>query len=384
MKIFRGLLYIFTATILAVTPFAVSITPALSEELSITGNGADSQNSINVEVKSETNIQQSNNAEIENDVSIEANTGENEANKNNGDASIATGDISTETNIDNSNINTSVVNNVCCPTEESNLTISGNGAQSENSIGLERSKEINVEINNEAEIENDVSIEANTGRNEASKNNGDASIDTGNIDIGTDISNANINNAAVVIAVASESISASILDNGAESQNSIEIEDENEIDIEINNEADIENEVEVEANTGENFASGNIGDVAITTGDINIDTSISNEGVNVSQVAIICCEVTPTPTPTATPAAATPTPTPTAPPTGEPTPTPGAVLGVAATPTPTPSGEVLGAAAAQALPEAGNNWLAILTFIALGLLGTGIYISYFHPNNLKN
>lgn len=86
-----------------------------------------------------------------------------------------------------------------------------------------------------------------------------------------------------------EGISVSNSENGAGSENEVVIEISQETTIESSNEANIENDVDVEANTGENTVESNVGDVSLETGDIAVDVAISND-VNEASVEVdVCC-----------------------------------------------------------------------------------------------
>ena len=66
-------------------------TPLLATTVQVTGNGADSVNTVNVTQNTETNVSQTNDANISNNISVKSNTGDNEAKKNTG------GDVSIKT-----------------------------------------------------------------------------------------------------------------------------------------------------------------------------------------------------------------------------------------------------------------------------------------------
>ena len=68
----------------------------------VSGNGASSDNTVNISVNQSTSVSQTNNANITNSVSANANTGSNSANNNTGgDTSINTGDASTKVALNN-------------------------------------------------------------------------------------------------------------------------------------------------------------------------------------------------------------------------------------------------------------------------------------------
>lgn len=77
-------------------------------------NGEGSENIVAVENNSIVEVEVNNSANIVNESNWELNTGRNEANKNNGDVAIKTGDIVYATVIENTDINTSIVDVDCC------------------------------------------------------------------------------------------------------------------------------------------------------------------------------------------------------------------------------------------------------------------------------
>ncbi len=87
----------------AAASLAMLAAPALaSTSVVISGNGADSNNRVNVSSRNTTTISQENNANISNNVRVNSNTGGNTANKNTGgDVSIRTGNSNVSVNVSN-------------------------------------------------------------------------------------------------------------------------------------------------------------------------------------------------------------------------------------------------------------------------------------------
>lgn len=159
---------------------------------SITGNGSDSQNSINLEQNNNTGVVINQSADIKNDVKGSANTGGNSANDNGGNVSIKTGDIYVSGGVENGPIN---VANVTAPSGGGDISavLHGNGAGSTNSIFASFSNNTNIFTNYQANIQNAVYWDLNTGKNTANGNNGDVSILTGDIFFDFFIKNGPIN-----------------------------------------------------------------------------------------------------------------------------------------------------------------------------------------------
>lgn len=284
----KKLLFALISIGLIVNPFY-----AFAEEIHVTGNGEGSNSNVNIKLDNSTSVTQNNEANINNDVSINADTGNNSADDNTGgDTSITTGDVNISSNIENSGINQSYAEVGCCP-GSTDLKISGNGSDSNNSISYNQNNNTSIDINNTANINNYVNGNANTGYNEASNNTGgNVSISTGSIKVSDTIKNSGVNIYIVEATSGNgQDTSITIKDNGEGSINSVELTDENNTTIDVDNSATIVNESTWDLNTGGNKASGNTGgDVAITTGDIVFNSTIENTGINVGLVDVECCE----------------------------------------------------------------------------------------------
>ncbi len=284
--------------LLGLLSLAVILNPsyALAEEMSITGNGDGSTSSINVGSSSNTNVEQNNTAQVTNNVEVNANTGGNSASENsNGDTSITTGDITSNVDIVNAGINQSEVSVGCCENSDSNITISGNGSGSNNSVNYQvnsgrESANTSVTVNNTANIVNSINGRANTGYNTANENNGNVSIKTGGIYVEDTIINRSINISSVEAGAGNGgSVNIKISGNGADSENAVIVENNSAIRIAVNNEANITNESNWDLNTGLNEANKNNGDVEIETGDIVYKVTIENTDINTSIVDVDCC-----------------------------------------------------------------------------------------------
>ena len=273
--------------------FGQGPTMAKALEIVITDNGSGSNNEVQTQVETSTNIEQSNESNISNEVVTEANTGGNEASGNTGgDINLTTGDVNQNLSIENS-VNSSVVETECCP-QDASVNISGNGADSENGVFLAlNNNNTDVYIGQNADVKNKIEGVANTGENTANSNtNGNVSIDTGNIYAGGSIENGPINIHSVRVPSGGGDYSLKIVENASSSINEIAAWFDNDNYVFVNNEADIFNFVYWDLNTGRNNANGNTGgDVSIKTGDIFFDFFIKNGPINVGSVEIPCCDI---------------------------------------------------------------------------------------------
>jgi hypothetical protein len=168
--------------------------------VTISGNGAGSENSGLLALNSNTGIYIEQRTDIKNKIEGVANTGENSANSNtNGNISIGTGNIYAKGGIENGPIN---IHSVRVPSGggDYSLKIVENASSSINEIAAWFDNDNYVFVNNEADIDNFVNWDLNTGRNYANGNTGgDVNIETGDIFFDFFIKNGPINIGAVEI-----------------------------------------------------------------------------------------------------------------------------------------------------------------------------------------
>lgn len=277
------------ASLITVMMLFGSSSVVLADELSITGNGADSQNSVSVTNTQTTTVEQTNNASVSNDVDSTANTGGNTASSNSGgDTNTTTGDISSNTSVENS-LNVSSVEVGCCPSS-AGVNISENGANSDNNISATQTNQTDILITQNAYITNNVNGSANTGNNTASNNGGNVTISTGNIHAQAGIENIGVNLASVKGSSGGSDLTISIFGNGSSSDNNVKFVHDNQTNVSINNNSYLNNILNFYANTGGNSANGNLGDVTISTGDIFLNLKIKNR-TNESIVDLDCCPI---------------------------------------------------------------------------------------------
>lgn len=156
----------------------------------ISGNGANSQNNILSNSNSQTVVSVNQTATIRNNISGNANTGNNTANNNGGNTSIHTGSISVSENINNAPVNTSSVQVGANTAVNYVAKISGNGRDSVNNIQSTTENLVEVKVNNNTDIVNNSFWNVNTGGNKANDNQGVVDITTGNIAFSTNINNS--------------------------------------------------------------------------------------------------------------------------------------------------------------------------------------------------
>jgi hypothetical protein len=290
MKKIFAMFAAFTLLLGSFAPLALADT-----SLVISGNGAGSENEVEVEVESETTVVQSNNAQIVNNITSNANTGGNDANDNTGgDVVISTGNaVSSVDVVNKANLNEAIVEDCNGCETDYRVKISGNGAGSENEVEIESENKVEIFQDNYAYFENNVDAKAKTGYNDANRNTGgDVTIVTGHAVSDVSVLNAANANVAVVGGNGDRGgyVSARIMGNGADSENEIELEFERSVVIVQDNFARFHNDVDAYAKTGHNDANDNTGgDVGIDTGNAHTFVTIDNLA-NFNYAAADCCE----------------------------------------------------------------------------------------------
>ena len=267
--------------------------PARAITLEVSGNGADSDSTVEVQTEQNTVVSQSNDFSASNDINTNASTGGNSSDRNTGgSASISTGDATTFVGVSNSGNSNEASVDCCAANQDVDVLISGNGAGSDNNVELGNENNVQLFQNNESRIRNEIDNDAKTGHNSADRNTGgDVEITTGNAVALTSILNGgNVNSALVGGGSHSlgSGVSARIIGNGAYSDNDIELGLGHSVALVQNNSARINNSVDTDAKTGGNSADRNTGgDVTIDTGNADVEVLIDN-AVNFNWADVDC------------------------------------------------------------------------------------------------
>src|SRR3989338_6554884 len=266
------------------------------------GNGPDSTNDSSITTDNNTQTDTTNTVDIANNVDAAAITGDNSASYNTGGASsVITGGanlgvvVSTDTN------STQLVSNGTCCGGPVSATNSDNGSGSTNNAAVTTTNTSDTSVNNNANIQTELVALSLSGGNDASYNTGgDSEIITGDANaVATIITDANAvtmgiyefdvngnQNGDIVLTQdpancvncsAAQNVSATNSDNGAGSTNDATASSTTTTTETINNEGDIVNNINLEANTGDNQASYNTnGDSSVQTGDANVVANVIN------------------------------------------------------------------------------------------------------------
>lgn len=173
---------------------------------------------------------------------------------------------------------------------DTTIQIVGNGVSTDNNANVTTTHNVAVQQSNNATITNNVTANADSGKNTASENTGgDTNIDTGKATTTTNVSNTvNSNMANVDCGCNNGDTSVLIKKNGDSSDNSVTLHQNSEDGTTLvqNNNADVTNNVDAKANTGKNVANENTGGaVSIETGaaksTVNVDTTANANVANV-------------------------------------------------------------------------------------------------------
>lgn len=159
---------------------------------------------------------------------------------------------------------------------------SNTGADSTNTASVSIENSTKISSTNNANIKNNISVTANTGKNSASENTGDGSVSSGDITGSVLVKNLGNNNGAFDSSIdlncsGSCDFSASNSNTGADSRNDSSVSVKNNIDIAVTNNANVENNVGADLNTGENEADKNTGDGSVSSGDIDFSIEVVND-----------------------------------------------------------------------------------------------------------
>ncbi len=241
------------------------------------------------------NIANDNEAEVENNIETEEETGDNEIDQSEGDAIIDTGDINlvvgvvntVNTNVTGSDFSQLLLNVFENLEEDIDLSDQLMGISSlENCYSPMECFDLNIVNDNQGSIENNILVDASTGENTAQSIDGDAIIKTGNANVA--VNALNILNTDIIGSNWTQLI-INVFDNwtgdlvfpgkgkmqGFLNQKPRSCEgDCGDTNIVNSNEGEIENKVHVQANTGENQSNGNSS--IIRTGQANAEVNLLN------------------------------------------------------------------------------------------------------------
>ena len=153
------------------------------------------------------------------------------------------------------------------------------GADSDNENEFEIDTEVEVEVENEAEVDNEADVDADTGDNEVEENTNAGDLETGTVDV-TGIWENTANAGASLLGADDGGLtgSADFMNDttGADSDNENELDVDHEVELELENTADFWNELDFDADTGDNEVEENTNVGNTTTGSGMLDIMVGN------------------------------------------------------------------------------------------------------------
>lgn len=262
--------------------FAAAVLPAVATGNNC-GNGTTgplSTNYCTINNSSDVSVENINDAQISNRVTVTANTGNNSASYNTLGGSVKTGNATLNTTVSNiANWNTTTITGG--PAMSSNSGANEiTGPSSDNRVTIDNRLKLDVDNSNTASVINEVDTISNSGNNRADFNTGPASVRTGDAAQWTGVLNHVNDNGTAIDAGAGGAGGNNAENNttGPLSTDYVNINNDARVHVANINDAIIGNFVRTLANTGFNSASFN------TLGG-DVDTGNAVSGVDVESVA---------------------------------------------------------------------------------------------------
>lgn len=166
------------------------------------------------------------------------------------------------------------------------VSIVDNGSGSSNEVSVVTENTVNVEQTNTVSVENIIEASSNIGENTASENSGDMIVDTGDSSQVVVVENALNESFVETDDCCNEETTVVIGDNGADSANSVIVNENINTNVVISQNATTVNNISGSANTGNNTANQNSGRVEIVTGDISVAGRVVNGPINLHSVSL--------------------------------------------------------------------------------------------------
>lgn len=147
--------------------------------VNVVDNGPDSYNSVHVTNNNSVSLNQSANTSVETVANVIANSGGVEANKNNGDVDITTGNATANvSNVVTGGSNIASLNQCGCENDTS-VTVDHNGTDSVNKVKVTNANGGKFKQKSNLSVATVVNVKAKTGKVKTNKNNYDVTVTTG-------------------------------------------------------------------------------------------------------------------------------------------------------------------------------------------------------------
>lgn len=252
------------------------------------GNQSTGANSVNVVAASMANgvmVNNHNDADLSTTVDAYAYTGDNKANYNTGNASVKTGNATIDdVYVDQSaNSNKTTVGGGSGGSFDVTIENMNTGYNSYNEASLDLANNVTVTNHNDADVNNDLYADSDTGGNQANYNVGDGTVKTGDAKTNVTVL-GDFNSSETTLdcnsCLAVGDVTVRNKNTGAKSDNMADFAMENKTKVMNFNHTDVDNEVDAYAYTGDNKANynGNGGmDASVTTGDADASVTVDDK-----------------------------------------------------------------------------------------------------------
>jgi hypothetical protein len=243
--------------------------------------GADSDNRNTLTVNHDVDHTLTNVADIMNSLTLDANTGDNEQTRNTTAGDLMTGDVSVDSMIGNWANNDAGMAGAGDSETSVDVMASNHrtGADSTNRNDVTVNNDLTVNHTNVADIANEVNVSANTGGNTQDRNTTAGGLETGSVEVATEVENRANNGTGGSHGGhgLDVTVDASNDTTGADSDNRNTTTVNHDVTANVTNDADVANELNVDANTGDNEQNRNTEGGDIQTGDVSISFGVNNE-----------------------------------------------------------------------------------------------------------
>jgi len=296
-----------TTVLVSVSMLCSSFLPAFAQmNVEVTGNGAGSTNDVTDSTTNNTTVFQTNTATVSNKLKITSSTGGNQIKgTTGGNAQVETGNANISASVTNTvNTNQAVVDTCNCD-QSVDALVTGNGAESQNTINHTQNNTASVVQDGVAEVTNELKLNADTGTNEIKGlTGGTAKIETGNVTIApVEVINTVNTNVAILGAADPDSsaphMGLTVANNGADSTNTIGVNTNHIADFFQSGTSTLLNDLEIKGNSGANEVDSNTmapdsdGVISISTGAVNMDAYVdSATGFNIASDDCGCIQDT--------------------------------------------------------------------------------------------
>lgn len=238
--------------------------------------GADSTNENDVDVDQDLDQDVDNHADINNTGSAEATTGGNSSNRNTGGGEVDSGDADISGRLRNmvNTLESYFSGNFGDVDWDLLNEITGSNSDNENDISVEQ--EIDLDVENRAELLNALGLFASSGENSANRNTGGGEVRSGDAMSGADVLNRLNSGGGYEAEFGDVHVASENSTTGADSTNENDIDVDQEIDVDVDNHANVVNTISSSSTTGGNESNRNTGGGKVDSGNAEASAKVEN------------------------------------------------------------------------------------------------------------